>query len=51
MSDQVANVRSNLLTALADTLTPPSSPTHVPGLRLKQDFIDVSINNGFKLID
>merc|ERR1719334_688889 len=31
MSDQVANVRSNLLTALADTLTPPSSPTHVPG--------------------
>merc|ERR1712121_625070 len=31
MSDQVANVRSNLLTALADTLTPPSSPSHVPG--------------------
>ena len=31
MSEQVATVRSNLLTALADTLTPPTSPGHAPG--------------------
>ena len=31
MSDQVAGVRSSLLTALADTLTPPGSPGHGPG--------------------
>merc|ERR1712142_711685 len=32
MSEKVAGVRSNLLTALADTLTPPGTPTHpAPG--------------------